>query len=155
MAWNLEIQVDKQFGDQVEEGWLRHVVERALTVENIEPPTELSLLITDDETVRELNRTYRGVDDTTDVLAFALREGADDASFPSSPDGIVRLGEVIISYPRTVSQSREHGHTPDDELALLIIHGVLHLLGYDHDEPEKERDMKNRESRILTSLRCA
>jgi len=114
----------------------------------------LSLLITDDATVRELNRTYRGKDKTTDVLSFALeadRRG-DAAGFVMPPGEIVHLGEVIVSYPKAAEQAAERNHAVEDELALLVVHGVLHLLGYDHDKPAREREMRSLEQRVLSAV---
>ncbi|GAI58439.1 unnamed protein product, partial [marine sediment metagenome] len=114
------------------------------------PPYEMSLVFTDSETVQRLNRDYRGVDESTDVLAFYMlpQHGA-DADFVSPPDDITHLGEVIISYPKTEEQAKEQGHSTEQELTLLIIHGILHLLGYDHEKPEEEAKMKAREKELL------
>jgi probable rRNA maturation factor len=76
------------------------------------------------------------------------QKGADD-SFALPPDGVTRLGEVIISYPQAIEQAREQGHSTERELALLIIHGILHLLGYDHEEPEGESEMRKKERELL------
>jgi len=90
------------------------------------------------------------VDEGTDVLAFyMLPQGAADSLFALPPDGVIRLGEVIISYPQAVAQARERRHSTQRELALLIIHGILHLLGYDHEEPEEECKMRHREGELL------
>jgi probable rRNA maturation factor len=112
------------------------------------PPGELSVLITDDETVRELNREYAGEDSTTDVLAFSLREGEEFAS----PDGVLRLGEVIISYPTAQRQAAEAGIPVEREIEHLLVHGVLHLLGYDHAEPVEEERMRARERDLLAAF---
>jgi probable rRNA maturation factor len=106
------------------------------------------VLITDDEAVRRLNAEYAGEDETTDVLAFSLREG----EVFVSPDGVMRLGEVIISYPTASRQAAEAGRLVDEEMAHLLVHGILHLLGYDHVEPEEERVMRGREAELLASL---
>jgi len=110
----------------------------------------VSLVFTDSEMVKQLNRNYRGVDEPTDVLAFyMLPQDEAGSSFALPPDGVTRLGEVIISYPQAVTQAREQGHSHERELALLIIHGILHLLGYDHEEPEEESKMRERERELL------
>ncbi len=118
----------------------------------------LSLLVTDDETVQRLNREYRGYDQPTDVLSFGLSERAkpatDDehsfAGFVLPPEADTELGEVIIAYPTAERQAVEHGRDTDFELAHLLIHGILHLLGYDHYEPEEEREMRAREEALLS-----
>ena len=90
------------------------------------------------------------MDEPTDVLAFyMLPQGEGDDSFALPMDEVTRLGEVIISYPQAVEQAREQGHSLGRELALLIIHGILHLLGYDHEEPEEEAKMRAREKELL------
>ncbi len=103
------------------------------------------MLITDDDQVRELIRDYAGEDKATDVLSFSLREGEEFVS----PDDVTRLGEVIISYPTAERQAKEAGHPVADELSHLVVHGVLHLLGYDHVEPDHERRMRAREDELL------
>jgi probable rRNA maturation factor len=113
------------------------------------------LLITDSKTVQKLNRIYRGEDKPTDVLAFQMVPGMDQEPglpFVSPPDGIRHLGEVVISYPQAVKQAQELGHGVARELALLIVHGILHLLGYDHEPPEGEQKMRDKENEILSLL---
>ena len=134
----------------VDEVWVRIIAHTVLKAEGVAPPYEVGLVFTDSETVKQLNRDYRGVDEPTDVLAFYMlpQKGA-DSSFALPPDGVTRLGEVIISYPQAVAQAREQGHSPERELALLVIHGILHLLSYDHEEPEEESKMRERERELL------
>ena len=154
----INILVDERFEDTLEVSWLHHVAERVLTAEEIGPDTEFSLVVTTQEKVRQLNRDYLGKDAPTDVLAFAMLHGDSDegeqdmAPFVTPPDGQSHLGEVIISHPQAVIQAEEHGHPVRKEIALLIVHGVLHLLGYDHAEPETQRQMRARETEILKSI---
>ena len=149
----LGIQIDKEFRKHLKEEWLQRVVEHCLTVRDFDSEVELSLLITNNETVRELNQRYRGIDEPTDVLSFALTEGEpDNCPFITPPDGVLHLGEVIISYPQAVRQAEGAGHKVDQELALLIIHGVLHLLGYEHDEPDREKEMRELEEKVLSEV---
>jgi probable rRNA maturation factor len=150
MLEEIDIHVEEEFRGVVDEGWVRRIAQIVLKDERVAPPYEVSLVFTDSETVKQLNRDYRGVDETTDVLAFhMLPQKEADYSFALPPDGVTRLGEVIISYPQAVEQAREQGHPPERELALLIIHGILHLLGYDHEEPEGEAEMRAREKELL------
>ncbi len=136
------------------EDWLEGVARQVLLAENASPDVEMGLVITSQERVQELNRTYRGIDGPTDVLAFAAMEeaGADSQPFVTAPDGVRHFGEVIISYPQAVIQAEEHQHPVEKEIALLITHGVLHLLGYDHGQPDKERLMRAREVEIMSSI---
>ena len=86
-------------------------------------------MITDDNNIRRLNLEYRGEDRTTDVLAFDMTDGSD--GFVSPPSAPPHLGEVVVSYPRALAQATEYGHSEEEELDRLVIHGILHLLGYD------------------------
>jgi probable rRNA maturation factor len=112
-------------------------------------PAELGVLVTDDDAIRDLNREYAGDDEATDVLAFSLREGEEFVS----PDGVQRLGEVVISFPTARRQAEEAGRAVEEEVAHLLVHGILHLLGYDHAEEDEERVMRAREEALLASVR--
>lgn len=149
MNYEIDIRIDKPFEESVQEDWVHQAVQEVLISEGSSDPVELSLLITDDDTVHELNRTYRGIDETTDVLAFAFQE---DTEFPSISDGITHLGEVIISCPQAVKQAEEMGHSLQNEVVVLVVHGVLHLLGYDHESSDDEDQMRARESEVLARL---
>jgi len=144
------IQIEREFQSCIDEGWAREIAQEVLKAESITPPYEMSLVFTDSETVQRLNRDYRGVDEPTDVLAFYMlpQQGA-DSDFVFPPDDVTHLGEVIISYPKAVEQAEEQGHSTEQELTLLIIHGILHLLGYDHEKSEEEAKMKAREQELL------
>jgi len=150
MLEEIGISVEVEFRGLVDEDWVRKIAHETLKAEGVVSPYEVGLLFTDSETVQRLNRDYRGVDEATDVLAFSMLppEGG-DSSFVVPPDGITHLGEVIVCYPRAVEQAQEQGHSVDRELALLIIHGILHLLGYDHEKAEEEAKMRAREKELL------
>jgi probable rRNA maturation factor len=111
-------------------------------------PCVLSILVTGDEQVQELNRRYAGDDHATDVLSFSLEEGE---AFAAPPDGLRRLGEVVISCDTARRQAQAAGHFLEDELAHLLVHGILHLLGYDHGEDVTEREMRAVEQSILAA----
>lgn len=151
VRFELHVSIDQPFSARVDEGWVREVTARTLEMEGVDTPAELGVVITGDDRVHRLNREYRGVDDTTDVLSFALQEDS-GVLFVSPPDGVLHLGEVIVSYPRAVEQAGEQRHSVERELALLLVHGVLHLLGHDHVEPEDEVRMKAEEERVLEAL---
>ena len=151
----LVIRVDRDFQERIDKRWLRQLVKESLRAHSLEAQVELSLLVTDDATVRELNKTYRGKDKATDVLSFALeadRRGGAAAGFVMPPGEMVHLGEVIVSYPKAVEQAAQRLHPVEDELALLVVHGVLHLLGYDHDKPGREREMRSMERKVLSAV---
>ncbi len=106
---------------------------------------ELSIVLTGDATIQELNRAYRGKNRPTDVLAFAQREG---------PLGHLAgdiLGDVVLSVPTARRQARAHGHNLVSELTMLLAHGVLHLLGWDHDTPAKDKRMRQETARLCAS----
>lgn len=109
---------------------------------------ELSVLLTDDATIHELNRDYRNKDKPTDVLAFAMREG--EAMIPAGGAGEL-LGDVIISLDTALRQAEERGWSALDEVTHLLAHGLLHLVGYDHQTDEEEREM-NEATRKLVAV---
>jgi len=151
----LVIRVDKGFQGRIDKRWLRRLVKESIAAHGVDTEVELSLLITDDATVRELNKKYREKDKTTDVLSFALeadKRGDAVAGFVMPPGEMVHLGEVIVSYPKAAEQAAEREHPVEDELALLVVHGVLHLLGHDHDKPAREREMRSLEQRVLSAV---
>ncbi len=123
---------------------LRKIAARILQAVG-EPEAILSVEIVGDGRMRRLNRTFRLRDKTTDVLAFATREG------PGPPS--LLLGDIVISLPQTIRQAREHEQDIDHELVMLLIHGVLHLCGYDHERGQGEaRRMVRRERVVLHSI---
>lgn len=142
------VTIEELFERQVDGRRLESLAARVLEAERV-PPAELGVLITDDETVRRLNRRYADEDAPTDVLAFSMQEGDEFVS----PDDVLRLGEVIISYPTAARQADEAGLAVDQEVAHLLVHGVLHLLGYDHSEPAEEQRMRTREQELLAAIR--
>jgi probable rRNA maturation factor len=152
MSFEINVQIKRGYGKSVSKKWLQLLAEAALESEGAAHPVELGIVVTDDSTIRRLNRFYRGIDKTTDVLSFALTEDVADADFITPGDGVSRLGEVIISYPRAVAQAQEHGHSVEREIAWLLIHGILHLLGYDHQDNQSEAIMRKREDKILREI---
>ncbi len=151
----INILVDESLEGHLEVSWLESVAKKVLVAQGVDFRVELGLVIAGQERVRQLNLSYLGKDEPTDVLAFSMLpeqpKGA-LAPFVAPPDGIKHLGEVIISYPQAVIQAEEHRHSVGRELAILIVHGVLHLLGYEHDKPELERNMRARETEILSYI---
>jgi probable rRNA maturation factor len=109
---------------------------------------ELSILLADDETIQRLNREYLDIDAPTDVLSFPAGD-----TDPES--GAQYLGDIVISLPRAQAQAAAAGHAPSDELQLLAVHGVLHLVGYDHADPEEKAAMWALQAQVLAVLGCA
>ena len=146
------VSIVEPFASSVSEAWLESVARRVLEAEGV-GAAELSVTVTDDETVRSLNREYAGEDAVTDVLSFSQREGEE---FAAPPGGVPALGEVIIAYPQALRQAQDRPLRQGSgravvsvEVARLLIHGILHLLGYDHAEAEEERRMRAREEELL------
>ena len=151
---------------------IRRVVEAALVIGASNIPSkvtdakrwEVSLVIADDTSLLELNRTYRGLNEVTDVLSFSPHyaghyEGNDqpdsgnlDFEFPESPDEPGDLGEVVVSYPQAKRQALQAKHSVALEVDTLVAHGVLHLLGYDHMEAEEEREMFMLQDKALAMI---
>lgn len=111
---------------------------------------DLTLHIVDDAQIRALNAEHRGKDTHTDVLSFPLYEP--DSDFVLPPGERIQLGDVVISYPRAVEQADAYGHSVPRELAYLLAHGTLHLLGYDHETPSDRELMRQREEDALVPL---
>jgi probable rRNA maturation factor len=173
----IDISVAEPFQDELSEEWLEEVVAGALQVA-LPPgePCQVSLVIVDDATIRELNRQYRGLDEVTDVLSFSIVhqghwEGEDnmaaeyggDSPTVSTQDQHANafvfptgeappLGEVIISYPQALRQAQSRNDAVLREVALLVVHGVLHLVGHDHLDVEDTAIMKAKEQTALEAL---
>ena len=151
-SMEINVSIEGKFAGCPKVSWLRSVAGEALKAEGADKRAELSLIITGQEKIHELNKAYLGEDRPTDVLSFAMLTGPDRKAFVTAPDGKKHLGEVIISYSQVVIQAEEHGHAVERELSVLIIHGVLHLLGYDHAKAAEKKKMQSRETAILDSL---
>ena len=137
--------------------FIRKVIRTALAAEGVDFPCEVDVLITDDEAIHQVNLDMRGVDRATDVLSFPefdLTPGQLPEAEDADPGtGLVPLGDMVISWEHVTAQAKEYGHSNRRELAYLVVHSVLHLLGYDHlDEGPQKRQMRGREEAILAEL---
>jgi probable rRNA maturation factor len=131
----------------------RDIIGTVLRVEGYEgEDAEVSVLFTDDAFISELNQQYRGVEGPTDVLSFALIDAEDEVDSVKVKGLPDVLGDVVISLETAGRQAKEEGKTLEQEIALLLVHGALHLLGYDHDEPEREAVMWRRQDAALKAL---
>ena len=162
-SYDLSIDILWEFQGNIAEQRLMKIGLHTLDVGSAAPESQVSVLITNDILVRKLNARHRGLDETTDVLSFSfVHEGkyfGDVGSVFDSPKNFVLppgqdhcLGEVIISQPQARRQAAEAGHSVDKELAILLIHGVLHLLGHDHNNPKEEAAMKSIETYVMTTF---
>lgn len=136
---------------------IRKVIRTVLAAEGVDFSCEVDVRLTDSREMRAINREMRQVDRSTDVLsfpAFALRPGELPEPEDADPGtGLVPLGDMVVSMDHVVAQAGEYGHSARRELAYLVTHSVLHLLGYDHlDEGPQKRQMRAREEAILAEL---
>ncbi|MBC8449174.1 MAG: rRNA maturation RNase YbeY [Chloroflexi bacterium] len=143
------VQVDVEFAEQTDVAALRAAAVAAL-VSAGQYSGEMTLVVTSDAQVQELNARYRGVDAVTDVLAFPARSS--EERFVEGPEAASYLGDVVIASPRAAAQAAAAGHSLADELRLLVVHGVLHLLGHDHATSAAEAAMWGRQEQILAGL---
>lgn len=127
------------------ESLFESAAQQALDYANLEQPAELTLVLTEDADIHALNLQYRQVDAATDVLSFPAGE--------TDPDtGNLYLGDIVISLPRAQAQAAAEGHSLEAELRLLVVHGVLHLLGYDHADDKEKAAMWAAQTAILKNL---
>lgn len=137
---------------EAQEEIIRRVTQRALELAGAElgPDVEVSISFVDDAEIETLNREHRGIDRPTDVLSFSQLEGEELAA---PPEGEPRLlGDIVVSLERCQDQALEYGHSFERELAFLIAHGMLHLLGFDHQTPAEESAMMAATEEILGGL---
>jgi len=130
-----------------------------LRLEGVGISCEVSVLVTDDLAIREINREFRGKDEPTDVLSFPMLELSAQGWVEPAPcaidpeTGLLPLGEIVLSAERVDRQAQEYGNSRDRETAYLTVHSVLHLLGYDHgSEPEEKARMRTREKQIMLEM---
>lgn len=139
----------------------RQVITFALDHENFPFEAEISLTIVDNDAIREINRELRGIDAPTDVLSFPMIdyecagdfsqvEHSDDNFNPDTGEAL--LGDIVISAEKVFAQAESYGHSPKREYAFLIVHSVLHLLGYDHMTPDEAAFMENKQTDILNEM---
>jgi len=152
--------------NEIDEEFLKRVAKSALKTAGIKDRAEISLAIVGDGRMRKLNKMYRGKNRVTDVLSFDNRsvipylnkafprlKRATGEKFIEPPSGIKRLGEIIICYPQAKKQAKRLKHSLEKELTVLLIHGILHLLGYDHEKSESEASkMEEMEKKILKEI---
>ncbi|MEU6247567.1 rRNA maturation RNase YbeY [Glycomyces sp. NPDC047010] len=147
------IEIINESGREVDESGIRAVAEFALLEMGVNPLAELSVLIVDIEHMTELNKRWMGGTGPTDVLSFPM-----DDAMPARPDssepGTPILGDLVLSPEVAEAQAKDAGHSTADEMHMLSVHGVLHILGYDHAEPEQAKEMFGLQNRLLDSWRA-
>lgn len=141
-----EINITNNTLENIDEELLYKVANYALESEAVDNAI-LNIIIVDNEYIHKINKEYRGVDRETDVISFALE---DDDTFVKLPIRI--LGDIYISIDRVKSQAKDYGHSEQREISFLVVHGILHLLGYDHVKEDEEKVMFDKQERILDEL---
>lgn len=164
--FEIDVQIFDEFVGLIQPDWVQSVVAAVLESESEARGRHVGAVIADDEVVRELNRLHRGLDENTDVLAFSFTHGGqyygDDErgdigsgvefALPPTVAAAASLGEVIVSYPQARRQADDAGRPVERELAVLLVHGVLHLLGYDHEAREDEARMNAAQAQAMESI---
>lgn len=127
--------ITNEFGYEKDYSYLNDVIERTLKHEKVKNAT-FSIVFVDNEKIQYLNKNYRNIDRITDVISFAFEDNNRIVY-----NNVRFLGEIYICIPRMIDQAKEYGHSETRELAFLTVHGILHLLGYDHMTEEDEKEM--------------
>src|SRR5262245_36075606 len=150
----MSIEIANESGVEVDTDAILAVARYALDEMGVNPLAELSILLVDVDYMTELNHRWMGGDGPTDVLAFPMDEGSIDHG-PAEPNAAepALLGDVVLCPEVAAKQAAAAGHSAADELHLLTVHGVLHLLGYDHAEPDEEREMFALQAKLLEGWR--
>ena len=146
--------------DEALEAFVVQVVEEVLAYEQCEEEFEVSISFVNNQEMRSLNKEYRNIGKETDVLSFPLVEFIEEELNTEDEDAEyieeeIALGDIVISMEKAVEQSEEYGHSFKRELAFLLVHGMLHLLGYDHDEEASEGEMFDKQEEILKNMKFA
>ena len=129
---------------------LKKSIKYTLYKECLYRQAEVSIVLTDNEYIQELNEKYRGINTPTDVLSFPMIDDFNNITLSDETE--LLLGDIVISIEKVDEQSKEFGHSFNRELIFLAVHGLLHLLGYDHEDKEDEEKMRSKEKDILASI---
>ena len=139
----MDYEITNLTNDVVDEKLIEDII--SLTSKKLNVSDSLvEIILTDDVSIHEINKLYRGVDRPTDVISFAFQD-----TFDVGIDGLTNLGEIYISLDKVKSQAKDYGHSIERELGFLTVHGLLHLLGYDHVEADDEKRMFKLQEEIL------
>lgn len=151
----MECFINNQLDSELDPGlerMIRELLAEAARLEGVPEEAEVSLTLVDDEEIRRLNRNFRGIDAPTDVLSFALQEKVPGEPEIRGEEGELLLGDIFISLDTARRQAKACGHSLEREIGVLVVHGFLHLLGYDHDTPEAEEIMFRRQEELLSKV---
>jgi len=148
-SYLITVQMEPQYEDILDADALHRLAMGVLRAEGVEGPMEVGIVVTTDDEVHALNRQYLGHDYKTDVLSFGM---GGEGEFVTPEERPAYLGDVVISYERAAEQAPEYGHSTNAEVATLLIHGLLHLLGYDDTNDEDRERMHRRQQELLAIL---
>jgi probable rRNA maturation factor len=148
---DLRVRVRRRSGARPDRLALKAACAATLAAEGLDGDLLLTVTFVDDAEIQTINAEHRGIDRPTDVLSFSLVDDP-DPSFATPPGEPRELGDVIVSFPRAVAQAEEYGHSVEREVAYLVVHGLLHILGYDHELPDEQGDMRAREEAALATI---
>ena len=151
MTLAMEKEVEVSFDFEYEK-LAKEVIAYSLDFERFPYEAEVCLTLTDDASIREVNRSFRGVDRPTDVLSFPMLTLSAPGDNFNPETGEALLGDIVLSVPRIFEQAKRYGHSARREYAFLIVHSVLHLLGYDHMTESDAALMENKQEQILKSM---
>jgi len=142
--------------NKLNQKYLNKVTDETLRIVKFKKPTEISLVVTGERRIKSLNKKYRKIDKITDVLSFGNEELSNkSAEFVNPPDDVIHLGEIFICYSQAVKQAKQKKHSVKKEISVLLIHGILHLLGYDHQGDYENSEMKVLEEKVLEKYSTA
>ena len=141
----INLTIDKSYKDLLEPELLEQASRVTFQHQGISHETSMSIVITDDDQLHQLNLQFAGIDETTDVLSFP-------ADYTDPDTATLYLGDILISYPRALEQAEKAGHSVESELQLLVVHGILHLAGHDHTSVEDKANMWAAQREILSIL---
>jgi len=133
---------------------VEEAIKKVLELEDLQEDYEISVSFVDNDEIRKLNKYYRGIDQETDVLSFPLEEFelVEEDEINEVEEERVLLGDIVISLEKAMEQAQEYGHSFEREVAYLTVHGMLHLLGYDHMEEKEKKMMREKEEAVLAEL---
>ncbi|HHY46773.1 MAG TPA: rRNA maturation RNase YbeY [Firmicutes bacterium] len=132
---------------------IEKIIEKGLSLAGYDPGAiEVSVALVDDEKIRQLNRDFRGIDAPTDVLSFPMDDPREPGALKGPGDAPLLLGDIVVSLETARRQGDEFGHGLSREVGYLVAHGLLHLLGYDHEDPRDKAKMREAEERLLSAF---
>ncbi len=141
----MNVEINNEFGYKNDYSYLDEVIKYALALEKVDNAI-FSIIFVSNERIQQINRDYRHIDRVTDVISFAFE---DNKTLVNHDLGFRFLGEIYICIPRMQEQAKNYGHSEKRELSFLVVHGILHLLGYDHQTKEEESIMFSKQEVIL------